>query len=407
METGRRGFRSTNDKKFLEPYNAAITHINPLLDGVVDSLANNAADQEKAIALRQLVENLLVFWQSNGDDASQYTREGIAALTTEEKRQIDDIRAMVASIKDSENKLFTIRRSAYETLIHDSTRATAIGSILSEIIIIILTILVFQEFKRRRITQEQLKGSVDKLELQTEELRASEEEQKRAFKEVESVNKQLEKFVYTVAHDIKSPLAGISGSLSILGMDEAIASNPELAEFVHLSRDRVKYLTDMVNSILEYSRTTLGHQPVEQVDTHQLVQGITHLMLPPQNMEITIATTMPVLHTSRIKIMEVFQNLISNAIKYNNKKEGRIEIGCTDHGDFWQFYVTDNGIGISEANKPLVFSTFREVQQQPMRESSTGFGLNIAKLIVEEQGGLIWVESEPGEGSTFYFLWRK
>ena len=69
METGRRGFRSTNDKKFLEPYNAAITHINPLLDGVVDSLANNAADQEKAIALRQLVENLLVFWQSNGVDA--------------------------------------------------------------------------------------------------------------------------------------------------------------------------------------------------------------------------------------------------------------------------------------------------------------------------------------------------
>ena len=105
--------------------------------------------------------------------------------------------------------------------------------------------------------------------------------------------------------------------------------------------------------------------------------------------------------------MEVFQNLISNAIKYNDKKEGHIEIGCKDKNSYYEFYVKDNGCGITEANKPYIFSIFRDTQQMPMRESSTGFGLNIVKLIVEEQGGKIWVDSTPGQGSTFYFEWKK
>ncbi len=422
MEAGQRAFRATGQQKFLEHYNDAAPHIAPLIRDLKDSLIDNAEDEARAVELEKHVDTLIRFWagttEPSATDADAgisiananngaYSRADAARITANEKAQMDQVRTMITGIEKNETKLFTIRRDEYENLIHEATRSTAVGSILSELIIIILIIIVSLEFRRRRIIQEQLKTSVSKLEQQTKELRASEEEQKRAFKEVEAVNKQLEKFVYTVAHDIKSPLAGISGSLSILEMEDAIATNPDLAEFVHLSRDRVKFLTDMVNSILEYSRTTLGHQPVELVDTGQLVQGITHLMLPPQNMKITITGPMPVLKTSRIKIMEVFQNLISNAIKYNNKKEGRIEIGSADKGDFWQFYVTDNGIGISDENKPLIFSIFREVQQQPMRESSTGFGLNIVKLIVEEQGGTIWVDSVPGEGSTSYFLWKK
>jgi len=422
METGHRAFRITNDQKYLEQYDTAAPRIDPLLQSIIDSLAGNPTEQSRARELARHVHALVNFWVTqtqpaatiadtrqilSTSDTGSYNHAYISLLTAEEKTQMDQVRGMISTIEKNETKLLSERREEYDTIIRDATISASAGSVISEFIIIVLSILIFREFKRRRLIQEQLKESIEKLEQQTAELRTSEEEQKRALTEVETVNKQLEKFVYTVAHDIKSPLAGISGSLSILEMEEAISSNPELAEFVSLSRGRVVYLTQMVNSILEYSRTTIGQQQVELVNTRSLVEGITNLMMPPQNMMVSITGPMPELKTSRIKIMEVFQNLISNAIKYNNKKEGTIEIGCVEKGPFYEFYVKDNGNGIPAANIPHIFSMFREAPMQPVRESSTGFGLNIVKLIIEEQGGKIWVESTPGEGSTFYFQWKK
>ena len=130
-------------------------------------------------------------------------------------------------------------------------------------------------------------------------------------------------------------------------------------------------------------------------------------MFPPANIKITVASDMPVFKTIKIKILEVFQNLISNAIKYNNKKDGLIEIGCVDKADFYEFYVKDNGQGILPEHRHKVFELFNTGTGKAIRETSTGFGLNIVKLIVEEQGGRIWVDSVPGEGSTFYFEWKK
>ena len=421
MEVGSRGYRATGQLKFLDPYNAALPHIEPLLEGIKDSLEDNPADQQLAAELQTHARTLLQFWatkneQTNNTEAGinissthagQYTHEEITALTAEEKNQMDKVRSIVTTLEKNENKLLLARREEYDALIHDATVSATTGSILSEIIIVALTILVFREFKRRRLVQEQLNKTVAKLEMQTEELRASEEIQKKSVTEIEAINKQLEKFVYTVAHDIKSPLAGISGSLSILEMDTTVAANPELADFVRMSKERVQHLSGMVNSILEYSRLSVKNQQTEEVDTRKLVEGIITIMFPPQNIKINIVGAMPVIHTQRIKIMEVFQNLISNAIKYNNKKEGTIEIGCKDQHTYYEFYVKDNGIGIREENKDEIFSLFRDAQHEPMRESSTGFGLNIVKLIMDEQGGKIWVDSIPGEGSTFYFQWKK
>ena len=99
--------------------------------------------------------------------------------------------------------------------------------------------------------------------------------------------------------------------------------------------------------------------------------------------------------------------MISNAIKYNNKEQGYIEIGCTEKTDRYEFYVKDNGQGIAAEDTHAVFDLFNTGHNHTTREASTGFGLNITKLIVAEQGGKIWVESQPGAGSTFYFEWKK
>ena len=230
---------------------------------------------------------------------------------------------------------------------------------------------------------------------------------KEALKKVGDINKQLEQFLYTVAHDIKSPLSGIKGLLSMLKDSEAIASDEELTQYVDLSVDAAVHLSGMVDSIMEYSRTSFDQQRVEDVDTGQLVSQISTLLFPPRHIQIRVSEKMPVINTKKLKIQQVFQNLISNALKYNDKEQGYIEVGCEDKGRHYQFYVKDNGQGISKEDNKIVFALFSKTGNESNRESSTGVGLNLVKVMIEEQGGKIWVDSVPQEGSTFFFEWKK
>ena len=407
METGRRGFRATSQQRFLQPYNSGLQNIQPAIAGLKTLVAGDSEQENRAVMLQEHIKGIISFWENNGDDSGGYSKDIITKVTDDEKRQMDEIRSINTELQKKENELLLKRREEYNNLIHDGTLSTTIGSILSEITIVILLYFIYTETQKRKKVREQLAASVAELKMRTDLLQTSELELRDALKEVESINKQLERFVYTVAHDIKSPMAGVSGALSILEADKAIAADPELAKFVALSYQQTIHISTMINSILEYSRVSLGKQQVEIVNTKQLAEEIAVLMLPPQNIHIAVADTMPVFKTKRIKIMEVFQNLLSNAIKYSNKEEGYIEIGCTENETYYEFYVKDNGRGIPPENKPRIFSLFRDAGQGSARETSTGFGLNIVKLIVEEQGGKIWVDSVPGEGSIFYFEWKK
>jgi len=138
------------------------------------------------------------------------------------------------------------------------------------------------------------------------------------------------------------------------------------------------------------------------------LEQVTILLFPPKNVRIYIADNMPVFNTYKLKIIQVFQNLISNAIKYSNKETGVIDIGYAEkEGDYYVFFVKDNGQGIAPEFKDKIFTLSRTTNNISTQDSSTGFGLNIAKMIVEEQGGNLWFESIPGQGATFYFEWKK
>jgi two-component system, sensor histidine kinase and response regulator len=230
---------------------------------------------------------------------------------------------------------------------------------------------------------------------------------KSTVSELERINKQLEKFVYIVAHDLKSPLSGIIGMLSILELDDNILKSEETLEYVSLLSSAAHHLSDMITSILEYSKGNIDQQKKEQVDANELVNQIAFLLFPPKHITIKTIGTLPTFTTQKIKLQQAFQNLISNAIKYNDKPQGKIEIGYKEKGDFYEFYVNDNGPGISDRDQEKIFGLFQTTDNKTNRDSSTGVGLNIIKMMMEEQGGKIWVESHPGEGSTFFFEWRK
>lgn len=231
---------------------------------------------------------------------------------------------------------------------------------------------------------------------------------KDSLVEVERINKQLERFVYIVSHDLKSPLSAIVTMLSLLENDDRIVNNSELKEYIEMLVQASGHLTEMIGSILDYSRKSMGEQTVEEVDVNELVLQTAYLLFPPKHVAVTLAGELPVIQTRKLKLQQVFQNLISNAIKYNDKESGVVEIGGVDKGEYYEFYVSDNGPGVAEEDQQRIFRLFHTTQNKAVNsDSSTGVGLNILKMLVEEQGGRIWVESNQGEGSTFFFEWRK
>jgi two-component system sensor histidine kinase/response regulator len=230
---------------------------------------------------------------------------------------------------------------------------------------------------------------------------------KNAHDEVKKINEQLERFVYIVSHDLKSPLASIEMMLNYIESTGQTEGRPELQENLNMVTQAASYLSNMIVSILDYSRQSSAEQTIEEVDTNNLVNQIVALLFPPKQVKFIISEFLPVLHTKKLKLQQVFQNLISNAIKYMDKEECCVEIGFADKGNWVEFFVKDNGPGIAGKDHDRVFRLFETTDNTSSKDSSTGFGLNMLKIIVEEQGGKVWVESVKGEGSTFFFEWKK
>ncbi len=231
---------------------------------------------------------------------------------------------------------------------------------------------------------------------------------KQSAGELATINKQLEKFVYMVAHDLKSPLTGLITQLHFVEAmnDSHPVGQTELADYVGDLKEAGYHLSTMISTILEYSRQSIDQQNVEDVSVAELLSQTVHLLFPPKHITIQIIEPMPVLSTKKIKLQQVFQNLLSNAIKYNDKAKGQINVGCTDRGEYVEFFVQDNGPGMTQEQQNRLFRLFQPGGHS-QRESSTGVGLNILKMLVEEQGGALRVVTSPGAGCTVSFDWCK
>ncbi|SFW12002.1 His Kinase A (phospho-acceptor) domain-containing protein [Chitinophaga sancti] len=238
-----------------------------------------------------------------------------------------------------------------------------------------------------------------------EQLYFYQDELKQTLKEKEQINGQLERFMHVVAHDLKTPLSGITGLLMLMQEEQEIKSSTMLSEYMNMSVLAASQMADMITAILDYSKEHQFNNKTEDVEVSEMLQQQIKLLFPPANVRIEVGPDMPVLHTSRQKLQQVFQNLLSNAIKYNDKAVAEISVGGAPDGEFYKFYVKDNGPGIEDKDNERIFRLFEKADKDD--DKGTGIGLNILKLLVETQGGRVWVESRLGEGSCFYFQWRR
>ena len=227
-------------------------------------------------------------------------------------------------------------------------------------------------------------------------------EQKHLLAELASANRELKDFAYVVSHDLKAPLRGIVSIADWLQKDFGESLAGEGQKMLQLLDSRVRRMDSMIDGILQYSRVGRLREQTQAVDLNQVVANVVDAIAPPPGIQISVETTLPELRVEQSRIFQVFQNLISNAVKYMEKPEGTISIGHRSQGTYWQFYVKDTGIGIDERHFEQIFQIFKTLQPRDRVESS-GVGLAIVKKIVELYGGQIHVSSTVGQGSTFSF----
>lgn len=226
--------------------------------------------------------------------------------------------------------------------------------------------------------------------------------------ELERSNDRLKGFAHTVAHEVKSPLTAVHGSLENLQSHLAQRLDPEVRDFVGDARTAICGLTDLVNELLEFAQSGLGEADFASVDLESVFyQAYAHLRLAvKQNGAVISHDPLPTVHGSETQLRQLLQNLIGNAIKYRRQPAPMVHVGVQDADSHWALYVRDNGLGIAADEIGRVFDVFYRVHDTAELPGS-GIGLAFCKRIVENHSGKIWVESELGAGSTFYFTLPK
>jgi signal transduction histidine kinase len=237
------------------------------------------------------------------------------------------------------------------------------------------------------------------------ERKLSEAERETLITNLETQNAELERFTYTVSHDLKTPLITIRGFLGFIEQDVESGDLTRLKDDLQRIVAATNKMERLLNELLELSRIGRLMNPPERIVLRDLVADLVKLMegrLRKANIQVRVQEDLPVLFGDSQRLWEVMQNLLENAIKFMGEQtQPVVEIGARgEENGMPVLYVRDNGVGIAPEHHERIFGLFNKLNP---KAEGTGVGLTIVKRIIEVHAGRIWVESEPGQGTTFYF----
>jgi signal transduction histidine kinase len=282
-----------------------------------------------------------------------------------------------------------------------------------ELPIVVLTGFDNEDFAAKLVRQGAqdylVKGQVDG-RLLTRTLRyaierkQAEEELRQIGAELARSNAELERFAYVVSHDLQEPLRSVSSMLQLLQQRYAGQLDAHADKFIQLAVEGASRMKTLINDLLTFSRVGTHDQPFKPTDCAAILRdALANLAVAIQESRAVIThDRLPTVMADGTQLTQLFQNLIGNAIKFRGEDAPVIHLGVGSKEGECLFVVRDNGIGLEAQHFERIFGVFQRLHM-PREYAGTGIGLAVCKKIVERHGGRIWVESEPGRGSTFYF----
>lgn len=237
-----------------------------------------------------------------------------------------------------------------------------------------------------------------------EDLQASREELKKKSDELERSNAELQQFAYIASHDLQEPLRQMVNSSDFLKRNLKEQLDDTNRKFMHYITDGATRMQELISSLLTYSRVGRAEIMLKPTDMNGIVTKVLQSLdvAIRENGAAVTCGPLPTLSVEPVLMTQLLQNLVGNAIKYHGSHDPRVYVSAKRENEHWRFAVKDNGIGIEPQYFERIFVVFQRLHTR-QEYSGTGIGLAICKKIVERHGGRIWVESAPGEGTTFYF----
>lgn len=427
MQSAFRGYLLTDDSTFLRHYNDGLSNVPVLFDRLKELVNENPLQYASLDSIQRLHTEWLTYSGalieskkslSHSPEAQKaYSRMFETRLKKQVGKKLNDsisnmffeFDRIEYNLRNRRSELLTasIRRThAYSTLF--LTITIIIGIAGAWYIVRVITrriasmVSLAENISRGEFTivndtnNDELTGLSKSLNIMSDKL-------SKNIHELENRNTELNKFAYVVSHDLKAPVRGIHNVVKWIEEDMGQDLSPQLKNYLQIIPQRTKRMEDLINGLLAYARIS-EKTIMEHIDLHELVKDITDAIVP-REFKVHIGS-LPTLYSERIKLEQVFTNLISNSVKYTVDPGATIWITCNEFVNHYEFSVKDNGIGIDPEYHDKIFEIFQTLREKDEKES-TGIGLAIIKKIIEEHQCTIRVKSSLGKGAEFIFTWPK
>lgn len=402
-ETGQRGFIITGEAPYLLPYNDALDHVQENAKSLRELTSDNPVQQRNvdrlepivAIKLAELQDRIDVRRRTGLQAAAEAVRQGSGRL------HMDEIRAVIGDMKQEERRLLANRSREASASSSRAGIVIVIGNILALFFLLLAGAVIFQEMGQRRRAEDEVRNLNADLERRVADRTA---ELAERAKDLARSNGELQQFAYVASHDLQEPLRMVASFTQLLAKRYAGKLDDDAREFINYAVDGAKRMQTLISDLLSYSRVGTQGKAFELVYCDAVLDRVLKgLNLAIEDNGAVIAREpLPAVLGDSIQLSQLFQNLLTNAIKFHGDKPPLVQISTEKNGSVWKISVRDNGIGISPEHADRIFVIFQRLHTKT-EYPGTGIGLAICKKIVERHGGRIWVEPSSGGGSTFSF----
>lgn len=281
------------------------------------------------------------------------------------------------------------------------------GIIISAVLALLLFFLLHR-MEMYKKTRDHALHEVRERKKAEDELLKNKKKLEALLSELSDKNTELETFVYSVSHDLKTPIVTIEGFIGVLREDFDDRLSEDAKKYLNYMSDASRNMENLINDLLELSRIGRITEKKEELPFAIIIEEALNILKPrlqEKGIEVHIQKDFPVVFGDKKRYIQILENLLSNAAKYigQDNQTPRIEVGIQKQNSRNVFFVQDNGIGIEERYFDKIFQVFQRLPGAKKQGEGTGIGLAIVKRIIEFNGGKIWLTSEPGKGTTFFF----